>query len=395
MINPKEFHSDQTRHEIAALIEIIPAAPQPHVQTDRIIAQATAPQRIIPGGSVARDSGLYIQRTADQEVFEAIQRERALITIRGPRQIGKTSLMMSIYRQMCEHATMRVAYLDFQTLTDEELQSSATIWLSILKTIAEQLHLSDWSAADWNEHAPYTSNVFRFLEAIAGDPAAPPLLLCFDEVDRLFTSPLKSQFFKSLRAFYNSGAIKPFMKSVRWLLGTSSEPSFFIDNLTESPFNIGLRIELQPFTREEVAEFARRHGLSLTETTLNTLLDYVGGHPYLAHLVLYHLAEHPDAQTDLFITAKTSHTLFKDHLQRFLLQFQQDRDMADAMRDLLNGLSCDNLKTVNRLEAAGLVRWDGGQKVVPACRLYAEYFSQTLGVPPAESQISISIYPAP
>jgi len=354
----------------------------------------TSPKNIIfPGGAVAIDSGFYIQRLADSEIFETIHKERALITVRGPRQIGKTSLMMHLYARLCQEAEMRAVYIDFQSLTEDDLRSSSAIWQAIVSAIAEQLRLTTWRRTDWDGQMPYTSNVYRFIEHFALHPDETPLIMCFDEVDRLFASPLKSQFFKSLRAFYNSGAIKPPIRKIRWMLGTSSEPSFFIDNLTESPFNIGLRVELPPFTAKEVADLGRRHGIEVDQALAGQLVEYLGGQPYLVHLLLYHLARRPDAQQSLLETTQASAGIFKEHLERYWFQFQRDHELADAMRYILHGLSCENIKLANRLEAAGLIRWNVEQRAVPACRLYAEYFSAKLGTMNSESPVVIEIYP--
>jgi len=60
-----------------------------------------------------------------------------------------------------------------------------------------------------------------------------------------------------------------------------------------------------------------------------------------------------------------------------LKHFEQDSELADAMRALLAG---DDVKIelVERLEAAGLVNYDAQGQYHPACRLYAEFFEHML-----------------
>jgi hypothetical protein len=48
------------------------------------------------------------------------------------------------------------------------------------------------------------------------------------------------------------------------------------------------------------------------------------------------------------------------------------------MRRVIAGQGCDDIRMTNRLEAAGLVRWNEARHVVPLCELYAEFFGQTL-----------------
>jgi serine/threonine-protein kinase len=334
---------------------------------------------IIPGGSVKSDSRFYIVREADEEVFFELQKSRAVVTVRGPRQTGKTSLIMGMYvalRQAKE--PLRTAFIDFQALEGKSLQSRNAIWCAIAVHIAKQLKVEGWKTTDWQFEESYISNISTFLDRFIFASDKTPLLICLDEVDRLFSSEIGSKFFSSVRAFYNSGALDPSWRKVRWLLGTSSEPSFFIEDLHQSPFNIGLRVDLGAFTPLEIESFAGRHGLSFDPNTLNTLMDYVGGRPYLVHLLFYHMVRNPRANSNLVDTNVSSRSIFRDHLHSYLVQFQRQKSLASAMKNIIKGNGCEDAKLVDRLEAAGLVRRDDSEKPFPACRLYAEFFGSEL-----------------
>ncbi len=194
---------------------------------------------IIPGGALDIDSRFYIARDTDEQVFHALGLQRALVTIRGARQTGKTSLIMRMYAALrAPDQQCRTAFVDLQALPLHEFQSLSTIWRAIAIAIAEQLQLDDWDDTTWQLDGSYTRQVSQFLDRSVFEVEKTPLLICLDEVDRVFHTPIRSEFFASLRAFYNRGALDPTWKQVRWLLGTASEPSFFIEDLTQSPFNI-------------------------------------------------------------------------------------------------------------------------------------------------------------
>lgn len=234
--------------------------------------------------------------------------------------------------------------------------------------------------ANWESDAGHDRNFSRFLDdAVFGQHDA-PLLVSMDEVDRVFKSPIKSEFFASVRAFYNRGAMDSSWKRVRWLLSTSSEPSFFIDDLSQSPFNIGLRVDLSTFTPGEVETFARRHGLTLDRETLEKIMEFVGGRPYLVHRILYEMVRNPRSADQLFDGATAAAHMFRDHLHRYRIQFQQAKDLATAMNRIISGKGYDDARLVDRLEAAGLIQRDPAQngKPVPLCRLYAEFFGNEL-----------------
>ncbi len=333
---------------------------------------------MIPGGAIEASSRFYISRSSDNEVFAAMQRSRALVTVRGPRQAGKTSLLMSTYVSVrCAESQLRTAFIDFQALANKDFKSLDSIWQAITMRIAAQLQLSNNSVNKWKNKAGYDNNTSVFLDEIVFGENNTPLVVCLDEVDTVFNSPIKSEFFGSLRAFFNRGALDPSWKKVRWLLGSSSEPSFFIEDLTQSPFTIGLRVDLNTFTAPEVEVFATRHGLSIDAPTLGEIMDYVGGRPYLVHLILYHFARKPDARKEIFDTEISSKGIFKDHLHTYLVHFRGNKPLAKAMLGVIAGQSGDDPRLLERLEAAGLIRKDD-LKVEPMCRLYSEFFKREL-----------------
>jgi hypothetical protein len=299
-----------------------------------------------------------------------------MVTVRGPRQTGKTSLLCRVYENLLHvKSDIRPVFVDFQAFTRENMSSQNTLWRSIAEEIAGHLRLEDWSAEEWEANDSYDRNISRFLDHHVFAVSEAPLLLCLDEVDRVFTLPVMSDFFSSVRAFWNRGARDPSWKKVRWLLSTSSEPSFFITDLSQSPFNIGGRVELGAFTREEVGEFAKRHGLSIDNDFIDTIMRYVGGRPYLVHLLLYHMAINDRPVEELF-TANAD--LFHDHLSRFLKKFQQESELAKAMKRVIAGEGCRDLRTAERLQAGGLVTQDSNRKVVCVCDLYKEFFGREL-----------------
>ncbi|MCP4109791.1 MAG: hypothetical protein GY749_30455, partial [Desulfobacteraceae bacterium] len=170
----------------------------------------------------------------------------------------------------------------------------------------------------------------------------------------------------------------PVWKNVRWLLSTSSEPAFFIEDMTQSPFNIGLRVELASFTFDETRDFAGRCGLSPDSDMLGRIMDYTGGHPYLVHLLFYHMALEPDSFECYMDAGTAGNNIFSGHLRRFLAQFQKEPGLAGAMKKVIKGKGCKDVRMADRLEAAGLITRDASQKPVCLCSLYADYFGKEL-----------------
>jgi len=263
-------------------------------------------------------------------------------------------------------------------LHNRDFKSLETIWCAIAVKVQEQLALDGWGEEKWVKKGNFDRNFSSFLDGFVFAKDSTPVLLCLDEVDRVFLSPLKSDFFSSMRAFYNRSAYDQTLKKMRWLLSTSSEPSFFIEDLNQSPFNVGHRVKLNTFTAEETAEFARRHGVAADAPLLGRIQEYTGGRPFLVHLFLYHMSLNPESLEQFFDGQSAGGGIFLDHLNHYLKQFQKDRGLRGAMKKVMAGKGCDDVRMTDRLEAAGLARRDPTLKLVCHCRLYRDYFTKVL-----------------
>jgi hypothetical protein len=60
----------------------------------------------------------------------------------------------------------------------------------------------------------------------------------------------------------------------------------FSARTTQSPFNVGLPVELGEFPADQVRHMVELHGLNLSEEEQGQLLELVGSHPYLVRKAL-------------------------------------------------------------------------------------------------------------
>lgn len=341
--------------------------PVPYVDRDDLLQ---------PGGAIDINSHFYIKRKEDDKVLNEVKKVRSIVTIRGPRQTGKTSLIQRVYIDLKKSGELRPVIVDFQKFPSVELKSLQEIWKAITLEIEFQLGIEVRNLEYWNPKFSYDQNVSLFLKRFVFMENKNPVLFCFDEVDKIFFSPIKDDFFGSIRFFYNKGAYDLTWKKIHWLLSTSSEPSFFIENIRESPFNIDLRILLNSFTFNETLEFAHRHGLLPDKTTIDRIMTFLGGRPYLLHLFLHNAALHSVPLEKQFNTDDFS--IFLDHLGQYLNQFHREPKLATAMQQVISGNDCRDKKLADRLEAAGLARRDRYGHLVCTCSLYADYFTKEL-----------------
>ncbi len=150
-------------------------------------------------------------------------------------------------------------------------------------------------------------------------------------------------------------------------------------NINQSPFNVGLPIELPEFSLQQVQELARRHGLNWNTTQVEQLMAMVGGHPYLVRVALYRIARADNTLEQLLQTAPTEAGLYGDHLRRHLWNLEQHRELADAVKKVVATTTPVRLDAIQafKLNSMGLVHLHGND-VTPRCDLYRQYFRDRL-----------------
>lgn len=305
-------------------------------------------------------------------------RPHGIVTIKGAQQTGKTSLILQVYHSIqSQRSDLRIVLVDFQSISERNFKTMEKIWFNIVSCISNQLKIKEWSSNNWKKEADYNYNVLNFFDMMF-EISEYPLIICFDEVNRVFNSPIKNDFFASIRSIYTRGAHESNFHKTRWLLSTSSGPASFIDDINQSPFNMGYLVELNTFTIEEVRAFAKRHGLILNHEDIERVMNYVGGRPFLVHTLFYHLVRNPDAYEQLFDVWLAGRKIFREHLEFYLAQFQREKSLKEMMINVLQGKGCKDVLLANLLLSAGLVRRDDQEKIVPLCRLYVDFFKEEL-----------------
>jgi DNA-binding SARP family transcriptional activator len=338
------------------------------------------------GGAVPLASPFYVERPADAQFRAGIRRTDSLLLVKGPRQVGKTSLLARglHYGREQRH---RVVLTDFQTLTPEQMASTEALFLALAWMIADQLSLDQDPEQAWNPRRGWNVNFQRYLQDLLGELES-PLVWAMDEVDRLFSYPFAGEVFGLFRAWHNARSLSPDAPWSRLTLAIAyaTEATLFITDLNQSPFNVGTRLTLEDFTLEQVAELNRRHAthsassdLPLPEDAdLARFFALVGGHPYLVRRGLHALAAEGVDLEALETRGPRGDGPFGDHLRRLLTSLSQNPELAAAMRRMLTSGTCRDAESFYRLRSAGLVLGDCEEEVRPRCRLYRLFFERSL-----------------
>ena len=339
-------------------------------------ASVTVPPLETPEGTVELQSPFYVERSSDATALKAIRGRGVTITIKGPRQVGKSSLLVRI-NAAARESGKRTAFLDFQQFDTAALTNADVFFRQFCAWLTNELDMEDRTDEYWNAPLGNIQRCTRYTSRYLLQELGSPLVLVMDEVDSIFDSPFRSDFFGMLRSWHNNRAATPLWKNLDLALVTSTEPHLFIKNLTQSPFNVGIGITLEDFTTEQVADLNRRHGSPFNADEERQLTELVGGHPYLVRLALYLVASGSIAPDGLFANAVADPGPFADHLRNLLFRLRERDDLAQAFRQVIRNHTCPDEEVFFRLRGAGLARREG-HEVLPRCQLYANYFQEHL-----------------
>jgi hypothetical protein len=158
----------------------------------------------------------------------------------------------------------------------------------------------------------------------------------------------------------------------------STQPYLLIDDINQSPFNVGTRIELRDFTAEQVQDLNDRHGTPLNEAELVEMMKLLGGHPYLVRQALYTLVDEEMTWRDLEEIAITELSPFNQHLRQYLYYLRDRPQFTHAFTSILTTQSCPDEMALTRLISAGLIQQDEGGLCRCRCQLYELYFRRFL-----------------
>ncbi|NEP02496.1 MAG: TIR domain-containing protein [Symploca sp. SIO2E9] len=333
----------------------------------------------LPEGQVDLASEFYVEREPiESRCYEAIAKPGALIRIKAPRQMGKTSLMARVIQQAEFQGCWKVP-LSFQ-LADGRIFADLDQFLRwFCASVGRRLRLPNKLADYWDEIFGSKDNCTAYFEEYLLSEIDKPLALGLDEVDLVFQYPeIASDFFGLLRAWHEDGKNRDIWKKLRLVVVHSTEVYIPL-NINQSPFNVGLPIELREFTPKQVLDLARRHGLNWNLTQVKPLMAMVGGHPYLVRVALYNIARQDITLGQLLKVAPTEAGIYGDHLRRHFWNLQQRPELLSAVKQMVAATNPIRLEPVQafQLHSIGLVRLQDNE-VIPRCNLYQQYFSDRL-----------------
>jgi len=328
-----------------------------------------------PEGTVPLNSPFYVERPpTESDCYKRIIRPAALIRVKAPRQMGKTSLMVRILDHAKDEGALTVP-LYFQLADNVVFENLDQFLQWFCSGVAGELGMADELDRRWKGVLGAKGKCTNYFQKYLLAETEEPLVLGMDEVDLVFQYPeIAADFFGMLRAWHEKGKNEETWKRLRMIIVHSKEVYVPMD-MKQSPFNVGLPIDLPELSLAQTQDMAGRHGLQWAEEHAGLLRKMVGGHPYLLRVAMCSIALGRMTLEELLKLAPTEQGPYSDHLRRHLLNLEEDEKLLAAMTQVLKGDTPVRIKSTEafKLRSMGLVKYQGNE-VTPLCDLYRKYF---------------------
>jgi hypothetical protein len=254
------------------------------------------------------------------------------------------------------------------------------LYQALAGSLARQMKTSfdvDW---DWSWESDYgpTSNLDEFVRSMIS--AQDNRIIWFmDEADWLFSTTFADSFFALVRSWHNARALSTDLPWTRFsvVIAYATEAHLFIQDINQSPFNVGRRIELKGFSLRQTEELNKRYGEPLSGIDqVFQLQDLLDGQPFLTRTAYDSLLRSSGNLRALLASADREDGPFGDHLRRVLVSVTQLSTVRDVIDRVLANSFIESSPDVDRLVAAGiLVKNSEGNHLI-RCKLYRHYLDR-------------------
>ncbi len=343
-----------------------------------------------PGSPLAYNSPFYINRPPVEKLALAeIHQPGCLLRIKAPKRMGKSSLLNQVVAG-AKASRYKTVYIDFQEADNTIFTSLDKFLRWFASNVSRQLHLIPKLDDYWDDDIGSKVSCKMYFEGHLLEQIDSPLVLIFNEVNRIFEYPnIVKDFFPMLRFWHEMAQQVKIWQKLRLVVAHSTE-NYTQLKVNQSPFNVGVTVELPQFTTEQIQDLAQRYRLGDKAIHfIAPLQAMLGGHPYLITLAFYYLRQGRITLEELLETAATPTGIYSQHLRELLSILIAEPQLLSAMLQVVTAPGKIELDAIvaYKLESMGLVQLKGNQACI-SCTLYKLYFCQQL-----ESRRKYSLLP--
>ena len=332
-------------------------------------------------GPLPLNSRYYMERPpVETECCKTIEQPNALLCIKSPRQMGKSSLLIRILNKAKKHKNQTVL------LSLREANKTMTVnldkfllWFCTIVTQKSGLPTNQITE-HWDDTIDGKTNCSKYFQDFLLRENQ-SLVLGLDDVEQIFQSnpSLAQDFFALLQTWHELGVNHTTWRKFKLILSYSTEVNLFFNIEQIALFKMGKLIDLTDFSSKQVQQMVRRYRFDWTEPEIQKLTEVLGGHPYLIRFAFYKIIIKQITLDELLQNIPIGKGLFYEHLHHYLAVLQ-DANLLLIMKQVATAstpIEIDDVAAFKLLNM-GLIKFQGNF-VIPRCELYRTYFaSQTL-----------------
>lgn len=331
---------------------------------------------------------LYIEREADSQLLKTVEDMGRPGYVLVARQMGKTNLLLNAKRKL-DNSGNGFIYVDVSnTFPDirDFFRNTIDAYFSSHggenSGIEASIRAARAGAGLIPPHKEHEEELRAVLQSIPGK-----LIICLDEIDALTRTGYADQVFSFIRSIYFSGRVNfPEFSRLTFVLSGVAEPSELIRDKSVSPFNIGEKIYLDDFSREEFESFVQKARLEIAQNLIDRVYHWASGNPRISWDICSAIEDSINIGES--ISEKTIDSIVtKNYLTNFdLPPIDHIRTIATedrAIRDAIMAIHYDRSETIsdllrNRLYLAGITKPEqtGTRRVAIRNRILLESLSE-------------------
>lgn len=337
---------------------------------------------VVEQAGASLEDPFYVERASlEAQCRAALTKPGALLRIRAPQKMGKTSLMVRILSQMRKQPQpYQTAILSFELADQAAFTNLKNFSRWFCAAVSAVLAMDNQLEHYWEDILACNFNTTNYFQKYLLSKVTTPLVLALDNTDLVFEhAAIANDFCRLLRTWHDQARRgdpnSRIWQKLRLVIVHATEVYGPLD-INASPLaGVGMVIDLPEFDSGQALTLARQYGLNWTTAEIAKLMDIVGGHCFLLQQAFEAIRYRDLSVTQVTHEAATEAGIYRNHLRYLANILEQSPELMEMFKQVVMAEHNIYLKSAPafKLHGMGLVTIEGN-KVKPRCYLYREYF---------------------